>query len=297
MSDSISVTLPPIVAAALVVSVTMYPADVVRAICMANPGTTAGSALSGFIKTHGLKGFMKQGLTAEVARATFSRSVKFWVQPIAHELIFNKKEKQGSPITKGIAGAIATIPEVLIISPFENVKLAQQLDHDKRFNGFNSVVTHLNKTCGPRGLYIGYTGMQLRQMLWTGGYFLSLDFMREKLNFGPKYALMTDIASGFSAGVVGVTLNCWTDVIRSVVQKETIAYTFQENTNFKHVRFSEAFSRVFSRGGVAALYSGFLPKCVHLGGSGALLAVLMPRFKSSWIRFNETSATSAQKHS
>ena len=43
-------TLPPICAGAVVTSVAMYPVDVVRAICMANPGTGAGEALKGFLE-------------------------------------------------------------------------------------------------------------------------------------------------------------------------------------------------------------------------------------------------------
>jgi len=34
--------------------------------------------------------------------------------------------------------------------------------------------------------------------------------------------------------------------------------------------------------GFTGLYSGVGPKMVHLGGSGAILAVLMPRFKTMW---------------
>ena len=38
--------------------------------------------------------------------------------------------------------------------------------------------------------------------------------------------LVGDICSGFCAGAFGVALNCWTDVVRSVIQKEAIASTF-----------------------------------------------------------------------
>ena len=38
--------------------------------------------------------------------------IKFWLQPIAHTSLFGKPETKGSPATKGLAGAVATIPEV-----------------------------------------------------------------------------------------------------------------------------------------------------------------------------------------
>merc|ERR1711991_1068425 len=66
-------TLPPICAGAFVTSIIMYPADVVRAICMSNPGTGPGAALKGFLEAHGVMGFVKQGLVAEVTRASISR--------------------------------------------------------------------------------------------------------------------------------------------------------------------------------------------------------------------------------
>merc|ERR1712194_250906 len=125
-------TLPPVCGGAIVTSVVMYPVDVVRAICMANPGTGAGAALKGFVDTHGVMGFVKQGLAAEVTRASLSRSIKFFMQPIVHRSLYGKPETQGTPISKGLAGAISTVPEVIAISPLENIKLAAQLDKDGR---------------------------------------------------------------------------------------------------------------------------------------------------------------------
>merc|ERR1712085_69302 len=113
-------TLPPICGGAVVTSVVMYPVDVVRAICMANPGTGPGAALKGFVDTHGVMGFVKQGLAAEVTRASLSRSIKFFMQPIVHRSLYGKPETQGTPISKGLAGAISTVPEVIAISPLEN---------------------------------------------------------------------------------------------------------------------------------------------------------------------------------
>eukprot|EP00913_Durusdinium_trenchii_P019786 g18599.t1 len=128
-------TLPPICAGAVVTSIAMYPVDVVRAICMSNPGTGAGEALKGFLEAHGIMGFVKQGLVAEVTRASISRAIKFFMQPIVHKSLYGVPETKGSPVSKGLAGAIGTVPEVLAISPLENIKLAAQLDKEGRFNG------------------------------------------------------------------------------------------------------------------------------------------------------------------
>jgi solute carrier family 25 2-oxodicarboxylate transporter 21 len=285
-------TLPPICAGAFVTSIVMYPADVVRAICMSNPGTGAGAALKGFVEAHGVMGFVKQGLVAEVTRASMSRAIKFFMQPIVHKSLYGKPETQGTAISKGLAGAIGTVPEVIAISPLENIKLAAQLDKEGKFKGSADITRHIIKTRGFGGLMTGYAGMQVRQMLWTGGFFLSLDVYKGAVSSVVENKLAGDVLAGFAAGATGTALNCWTDVCRSLVQKKALAATFDPNSVRPSVMeplnpgpfFSEA-SAIFSSRGLGGLYAGVGPKMVHLGGSGAILAVLMPRFKTMYFDF------------
>merc|ERR1711972_718631 len=182
-----------------VVSLIMYPVDVVRAICMANPGTGAGEALSGFLKAHGVMGFVKQGLVAEVTRATISRAVKFFMFPVCHKALYGVPETKGMPVSKGIAGALATVPEVFAISPLENIKLAAQLDKEGKFKGSADIAKHIMRTRGFNGLMIGYAGMQVRQCLWTGGFFLTLDWYKKQMQPVISNPLAGDVVSGFLA--------------------------------------------------------------------------------------------------
>jgi len=282
-------TLPPICAGAVVTSIAMYPVDVVRAICMSNPGTGAGAALKGFLDTHGVMGFVKQGLVAEVTRASISRAIKFFMQPIVHQAIYNKPETQGTAISKGLAGAIGTFPEVLAISPLENIKLAAQLDKEGRFKGSADIAKHIMKTRGVNGFMIGYAGMQVRQCLWTGGFFLTLDLYKGGVKSVISNNLACDVISGFAAGATGTAVNCWTDVCRSVVQKQALAETFDAAiprpglaTIYGPGPFVKTTMAIATERGFAGLYSGVGPKMIHLGGSGAILAVLMPRFKTMY---------------
>jgi len=282
-------TLPPVCGGAIVTSVVMYPVDVVRAICMANPGTGAGAALKGFVDTHGVMGFVKQGLAAEVTRASLSRSIKFFMQPIVHRSLYGKPETQGTPISKGLAGAISTVPEVIAISPLENIKLAAQLDKDGRFNGSSDIARHIMKTRGFGGLMIGYAGMQVRQCLWTGGFFLTLDVYKGACANLFSNKLAQDVVAGFMAGATGTALNCWTDVCRSIVQKKALAETFDAAIPRPGVMeplnpgpFFATAGEIMAARGITGLYAGVGPKMIHLGGSGAILAVLMPRFKTMW---------------
>jgi len=282
-------TLPPICGGAVVTSIVMYPVDVVRALCMSNPGTGAGAALKGFLEAHGVMGFVKQGLGAEVTRASVSRSIKFFMQPIVHKAIYGKPETQGTPVSKGLAGAIGTLPEVIAISPLENIKLAAQLDKEGRFSGSADIAKHILKTRGFGGLMIGFAGMQVRQFLWTGGFFLTLDVYKGAVGTVVSNKLAQDVLSGFAAGATGTALNCWTDVCRSIVQKKALADTFDpaipRPSAMEPINpgpFFATAAELMKQKGITGLYAGVGPKMIHLGGSGAILAVLMPRFKSMW---------------
>jgi len=286
-------TLPPTFAGAAVMSVVMYPVDVVRALCMSQPGLGAGDALKGFLQQHGMIGFVKQGMAVEVFRSSMARGIKFWVQPIARKALIDRGYANNN-ITTGLSGAMATFPEVLAISGMENIKLAQQLDKEKKFNGAVDVAKHLLKTRGfVGGMYCGYFGMQVRQILFTGGTFLTIDMIKDGLRSGGlANPMAVDVVAGFFSGVVGVSLNCWTDVVRSVIQKKQIAATFDPSIPRPHILepinpmsfFAETGSLMKAKG-IGGLYAGVGPKMVHLGLGISILFVLMPRFKTMWFDY------------
>merc|ERR550514_1625614 len=115
---------------------------------------------------------------------------------------------------------------------------------------------------------------------------MTLDFYKDKVKMVGVTGLPADILSGFGAGATGVLLNCWTDVCRSIVQKEALAATFDPSiprpsalSPYNPGPFFAEAGKLFAARGIGGLYAGVGPKMVHLGGGGALLAVLMPRFK------------------
>jgi hypothetical protein len=97
---------------------------------MANPGQSAMSSLRWFVRENGYGGFLKQGLIPEVMRATLARGIKFTGLNPIHNAVFGGEFKNGSIATKGFAGSMSTIAEIVVCSPFENVKLAEQLAKD-----------------------------------------------------------------------------------------------------------------------------------------------------------------------
>merc|ERR1719215_1376029 len=125
---------------------------------------------------------------------------------------------------------------------------------------------------------------------------MSLDLWKQGVaSAGVSNQLAQDVVSGFMAGASGVAMNCWTDVSRYVLQKEAIAETFKPDglrpsaiTHFLPFQFFGKAGQIAAEKGImGGLYAGVGPKMIHLGGSGAILAVLMPRFKAMWFKMND----------
>jgi hypothetical protein len=92
---------------------------------------------------------------------------------------------------------------------------------------------------------------------------------------------MTTFISGFVAGVFAVIPNAPGDVVRSVVQKKLfqdpsrVAYGVSFGGVAEHVAVAK---EIVASSGVKGLYTGFGFKAMHLGGSGALMAMFVPMF-------------------
>lgn len=162
-------TLPPIATACAITAVAMYPVDVARALKMASATGPVKYTMGEFVKTHGIKGTLSQGVAPEVARATWMRVLKFFFFPITHEAMWGKPTSKGTPLEKGLAGAIAVIPEVATITTLELAKIGLQLDKEKKYsNSAVALIKDVWKRGGFVGSMAGWQGVQARQMLWTG---------------------------------------------------------------------------------------------------------------------------------
>lgn len=292
--------IPPIVGGAFVTAVLMYPVDVVRAICMANPGQSASASLSWFIRENGLAGFAKQGLVPEVMRATLARFLKFSALNPIHNSLFGKDFSKGAMVTKGAAGSLSTIAEIIVCSPFENVKLAEQLAKDPvlkipdgQFRSSMDITKHLIKQRGAWGLWTGYAGMQGRQMMWSGVYFATVDKCRGAVNAISPHTPTTlnNLVGGFCSGSFAAIFSCPLDVCRTGIQKAQLARAFKSSgtaVTFWDVTGGDCSAimkegrAIMGRAGVQGLWAGIGPKMAYLGGGGAILAWIMPVLKTEW---------------
>eukprot|EP01104_Vermistella_antarctica_P020535 TRINITY_DN8820_c0_g1_i1.p1 TRINITY_DN8820_c0_g1~~TRINITY_DN8820_c0_g1_i1.p1 ORF type:complete len:302 (-),score=29.76 TRINITY_DN8820_c0_g1_i1:28-888(-) len=273
-------TLIPLTAAAVSTSAVMYPVDVIRALKLSN------SSVSTFYKSYGIRGFLGQGVVPELVKSSSMRISKFFLFPILCETMWSTSPKDATPLQKGLAGGIATIPEILMISPMEIAKIRLQLDPENKFkNDSRAVVKHIYKTRGINGLYSGWAGMQWRQFTWTGTYFATLQMWKDAVepplqDMGASKNV-TNLVSGFLAGLFATTLNIPGDVVRSMVQKKAFldpnrpVYGVGFAGVVEHIQVAK---EMIKTKGVGSLYQGAAFKALHLGGSGALMAMLVPIF-------------------
>ncbi len=290
--------LPATTLAAAMVAVVMYPVDIIRALKMAEVSKQAKSVVElvkDFHRAHGINGLIKQGMGPDMCRVISSQVIKFIAQPEAHKHVFGKDASEGTMVTKGISGALAGIPEVVVITPFEILKLALQLDKDKRFKDSISVFKHMYKTRGLPGLYTGYTGVQMRQMLWNSAFFGTLDVLKKPAEAALGKGNAANSLAGLGAGAIGAIFNCGLDVIRTGIQKQAITETF--NSAIPRPQFGPEYiasgissvnnqmALIVKNGGFRNLFRGLRVKLLHMGGTGAMLAVMMPLVQKNWSNY------------
>ena len=103
-----------------------------RSACLRNERTV--DLFRRAVHADGLKGFATQGVLPEMMRATYMRVLKFFLFPITHKSMFGTPENKGSPATKAIAAAVASLPEGFTIQPLEVAKITLQLVWDPAFS-------------------------------------------------------------------------------------------------------------------------------------------------------------------
>lgn len=279
-------TLAPLTSAAVSTALIMYPVDVMRALTMASAGTAGGFNAGEYYRTFGWRGFVSKGVVPEIAKSSVMRISKFFFFPIICEKGFGTPVSETSPPKKALAGALATVPEILMIAPLEVAKIGMQLDHENKFKNNSRVfLKHLYETRGVSGLYSGWAGMQWRQCFWTGTFFGTLgtfkDIIEPPLQSMGAPKPLTTFISGFVAGVFAVIPNAPGDVVRSVVQKKLfqdptrVAYGVSLGGVREHIAVAK---EIVASSGYKGLYTGFGFKAMHLGGSGALMAMFIPMF-------------------
>ena len=218
------------------------------------------------------------------------RVLKFFLFPIAHRALYDRNPSEGTVLTKASAAALCSLPEGMTIAPIETAKIGLQLDKTNVYK--NNMGKFISSTIAERGwvgLFNGYFGIAYRQTSWTAAYFASLSSFKSVAGevVPDTWPKTQNMAGGMAAGMFGACFNTPGDVIRSTIQKRFLA-TAPVKTDFSPSLLTGAVKEFVATGaeivgakGVQGLWTGFTFKALHLGGSGALLATLIPLFKEA----------------
>jgi len=255
---------------------------------------TTTQLVRGFVQAHGVVGLMSQGVLPEIARATMMRVVQFFSYPIAHQALFARQPSDGTPGTRLVSGMAASLPSAIAITPLENAKIALQLDSANRFNNSMAKATQHLWSRGMLAPYAGLQGTFTRSAVSFGPYIATLPYAQAAVKpvvtracgegaFGDT---LGNLLGGLLAGSFGAALNAPFDLVRTNLQKQAIALAEKPMTtaqilrlSFSYVEYYRVAAEIVKTRGLGALYMGLTFKVLHIGGTGAFNAALIPRFK------------------
>ena len=227
--------------------------------------------------------------------------------------LFASEPKDGTAKTRVISAALTSIPEVLLIMPLEVSKILLTTDVTNKYS--NSMLRAIKATPISKQM-TGYVGVQYRQMSWGCAYFATIGPWRGVVDRlvgegeGDGKKMVKNLVSGFAAGVTGACLNTPGDTIRSVVMKQNLVNgvpatfvgeigpserqsdsksntpptpprTLTNNQLLVATLLAATGRQIIKEKGLGSLYSGFGAKAAHLGGGGALMALLGPICKEA----------------
>eukprot|EP01138_Halocafeteria_seosinensis_P013695 gb/GECG01013986.1/.p1 GENE.gb/GECG01013986.1/~~gb/GECG01013986.1/.p1 ORF type:complete len:335 (+),score=27.45 gb/GECG01013986.1/:1-1005(+) len=249
----------------------MYPTDVVKTRAqLATTGTTSlVGTLTNIVKEEGIFALYR-GLASPLMIEPMKRSVKFAANSKFKELFMGSHHEENT-IRHFSAGACAGMTEILVISPFEVVKVRLQAKERKSVykNSFDAFGKML-KAEGPLVFYTGFEAALIRQAMWNGPYFASIYKLKQILphpNSKPE-ELLYKFLSGVAGGVIGTTCNTPLDVVtsrmRNVLPGEVTKYRYS----------LQSVTLILREEGIRSLYRGYVPKVVRLGPGGGIMIVM-----------------------
>eukprot|EP01138_Halocafeteria_seosinensis_P013699 gb/GECG01013990.1/.p1 GENE.gb/GECG01013990.1/~~gb/GECG01013990.1/.p1 ORF type:complete len:329 (+),score=19.06 gb/GECG01013990.1/:1-987(+) len=237
---------------------------------LATTGTTSlVGTLTNIVKEEGIFALYR-GLASPLMIEPMKRSVKFAANSKFKELFMGSHHEENT-IRHFSAGACAGMTEILVISPFEVVKVRLQAKERKSVykNSFDAFGKML-KAEGPLVFYTGFEAALIRQAMWNGPYFASIYKLKQILphpNSKPE-ELLYKFLSGVAGGVIGTTCNTPLDVVtsrmRNVLPGEVTKYRYS----------LQSVTLILREEGIRSLYRGYVPKVVRLGPGGGIMIVM-----------------------
>jgi len=253
---------------------TVQPFDTIKTRYQLNPGVNVGiyNTAKHLVKEGGVMGLYR-GVLPEVAGGMPRSSAMYASQSYATRQLAAWNGGQATTSVAVTAGIFAGIPEAIVATPFQVIKVRlQAVQHLKRYK--NSLDC-FKKVCAEEGVLALMQGLETtcwRNSVWNGVYFGCMHLIKDvSEELRPSGALAQTVYSlgvGFVGGAVATTCNAPFDVAKSRIQSEVSSGPLSAER--KYFTTFQTLRRILGEEGPRALYKGYTPKLLRMGIGGAV---------------------------
>lgn len=212
-----------------------------------------------------------RGMTAELVGMVPKSSGMY----ATYEMVFRELEANpqygNTSFTAAIAGFASGVPEALIVTPTQVVKVRLQAkEHLGRYTGPVDCIKQLIRNDGFMGFYTGLGPTLFRNCVWNTVYFSAMHKIKQLLPTSTSRAMDMGLTlvSGFIGAVFATCFNAPFDVVKSRMQSQLSPTAGGLPLKYKHTLPS--LYTIYKEEGLASCYKGFKPKAIRMGLGGAV---------------------------
>jgi len=283
-------------------SCSLHPLDTIKTRLQLQIKGKSATAYTGMVdcaktivRSEGLPALYK-GLSPFVVHLVSKYILRFYVNFQIRALLASPSGRN-SLLQNMFAGMMAgTIEALMIVTPFEVVKTRLQImksielifeaqsgaigAKNAKFRGPVSVLTHILRREGPKGLWRGCAPTVFRQASNQMCMFATYAFLRENL-LGDPEELSAAATAGIAlvAATVGPLFNCPADVIKTRLMNQSLSMT-DPVYGPKYKGFVDAYFKIWREEGYLAMYKGIGPRLARLAPGQAMTWIVVEKFNS-----------------
>lgn len=241
----------------------VQPLDMVKTRLQLSPARSVGIAagLREVVAEGGVRALYR-GVVPELICGVPKSSAMYASFSVAKELIARLRGGRDNWLTSFCAGAVSGIPEALVMTPFQVVKVRLQSKlHLGMYANSLHCVRKLVATEGASSLLTGLSVTMVRNSVFNAVYFSVYSELSSRAHAQRRRpGLLIPATCGFASGVFASSFGAPFDVVKSRTQ----AGASGAPSTFAHLVL------VARAEGVGALWKGFAAKSLRMGVGGAV---------------------------
>uniref|UniRef100_A0AAV1V4W6 Mitochondrial carrier n=1 Tax=Peronospora matthiolae TaxID=2874970 RepID=A0AAV1V4W6_9STRA len=211
------------------------------------------------LKHEGTLGFFK-GMTSPVVGSAATNAVMFAVYEQTLKMIANDVLQAPTLTSVFLAGAVGGFWQTIPLAPAELIKCRLQVQDGRtstQYRGPMDCIRHILKVKGTRGLFLGFTCTQWREVPSFAVYFWLYEYTKRKMIAGGINPTPSMLTAGGVAGVASWVVSYPFDVIKSAIQTLPVNHKPGEHKIAYQAR------QLYRLGGWRIFFSGLGTACVR----------------------------------